>query len=97
MYDSPEDNSNLFVDIATRMQSTVLEQQTTLRDMERERELMCRELELMRRERDLLRREMSANFEDTMSPHSLQRDVAEKLIPAFDPSKETGLNSRRLD
>lgn len=101
MYDSSGNNLDAFVDIPMQMQPTVLEQQVARRNMERERNLMARELELMRRERDLSRRErnitsnMSSEFENTMST-GLQRDVAEKFIPTFGPTKETGLTLSSL-
>lgn len=69
-------------------------------DIDREREFLRRERELLERERQLLQREKTflneSTFDRTAGGGLLAgRDLAERLLPDFDPSKITGFTTER--
>ncbi|XP_046407908.1 uncharacterized protein LOC124172512 [Ischnura elegans] len=61
----------------------------------RERELLRRELELVQRERELLNRERAMISRRERSEASVMscRDLAERLLPTFNPSEKNGMTA----
>lgn len=83
------------------LEDTFIRQREMMNDIQREREMLRRERFLLEKEKELLEREKNLNataceqasrFND--SP-LISRDVAERLLPEFDPAKATGLTADR--